>query len=143
MEKCTQLISGPRNISTALMYSFANRSDCSVADEPFYAHYLLHNLVEHPGKVETLASLPHTLEDIKSQFIFQTLSPKRPIYFIKNMAHHFEEIDDPTFMLNLDPLFLIRDPYQLIASFAQVIPNPTMLDIGLKLEWELFEYFAA
>ena len=33
------LISGPRNISTALMYSFAQRSDCQVWDEPFYANY--------------------------------------------------------------------------------------------------------
>ena len=31
------LISGPRNVSTALMYSFAQRSDTSVVDEPFYA----------------------------------------------------------------------------------------------------------
>ncbi|WP_414981630.1 hypothetical protein [Congregibacter sp.] len=29
--------SGPRNISTAMMRSFENRSDCAVIDEPFYA----------------------------------------------------------------------------------------------------------
>ena len=29
--------SGPRNLSTALMYSFAARGDCTVWDEPFYA----------------------------------------------------------------------------------------------------------
>ena len=34
------LWSGPRNISTALMYSFAQRSDTIVYDEPFYAYYL-------------------------------------------------------------------------------------------------------
>ena len=28
--------SGPRNVSTALMRSFENRSDCFVSDEPFY-----------------------------------------------------------------------------------------------------------
>ena len=32
--------SGPRNISTAMMRSFANRPDTSVIDEPFYAAYL-------------------------------------------------------------------------------------------------------
>ena len=32
--------SGPRNISTAMMYSFAAREDCDVVDEPFYAAYL-------------------------------------------------------------------------------------------------------
>ena len=34
------LWSGPRNISTALMYSFAQRDDTAVYDEPLYAHYL-------------------------------------------------------------------------------------------------------
>ena len=34
------LWSGPRNISTALMYSFAQRPQCKVFDEPLYAHYL-------------------------------------------------------------------------------------------------------
>ena len=33
--------SGPRNLSTALMRSFANRKDVTnVIDEPFYASYL-------------------------------------------------------------------------------------------------------
>ncbi|MGI8649730.1 MAG: sulfotransferase family protein, partial [Rubrobacter sp.] len=31
--------SGPRNVSTALMYSFRQRPDTSVVDEPFYGHY--------------------------------------------------------------------------------------------------------
>ena len=34
------LWSGPRNVSTALMYSFAQRSDTAVVDEPLYGHYL-------------------------------------------------------------------------------------------------------
>ena len=32
--------SGPRNVSTALMYSFAQRQDCVVWDEPYYAAWL-------------------------------------------------------------------------------------------------------
>jgi hypothetical protein len=30
--------SGPRNVSTALMYSFRQRSDTVVVDEPLYGH---------------------------------------------------------------------------------------------------------
>ncbi|CAM9614939.1 unnamed protein product, partial [Hapterophycus canaliculatus] len=30
----------PRSLSTALMYSFAQRPDCIVYDEPLYAHFL-------------------------------------------------------------------------------------------------------
>ena len=40
MSKVICLWASPRNISTALMYSFAQRSDVKVLDEPFYAHYL-------------------------------------------------------------------------------------------------------
>ena len=40
--KIISLWSGPRNVSTALMYSFAQRSDTQVIDEPLYAHYLQH-----------------------------------------------------------------------------------------------------
>jgi hypothetical protein len=49
------LISGPRNISTALMYSFAQRTDTRVVDEPFYALYLSESGAEHPGREDVLA----------------------------------------------------------------------------------------
>ena len=35
--------SGPRNISTAMMYAFGNRPDCEAWDEPFYAFSLVHH----------------------------------------------------------------------------------------------------
>ena len=50
--------SGPRNLSTALMRSFGNRSDCAVSDEPFYAAYLTLSGVDHPMREEVLASQP-------------------------------------------------------------------------------------
>ncbi|MGI9593943.1 MAG: hypothetical protein ACR2MH_05040, partial [Patiriisocius sp.] len=34
--KTINLISGPRNVSTALMYSFAQHKTVAVLDEPFY-----------------------------------------------------------------------------------------------------------
>ena len=50
--------SSPRNISTAFMYSFAQRPDTTVVDEPLYAHYLSKTDSEagHPGTDEVLAS---------------------------------------------------------------------------------------
>ena len=50
------LWSCPRNISTALMYSFRSRPDSIVFDEPLYAHYLNVSNVNHPGKEEVLES---------------------------------------------------------------------------------------
>ena len=39
------------------MYSFAQRSDTRVIDEPLYAHYLYKTNADHPGKEEVLASM--------------------------------------------------------------------------------------
>lgn len=41
--------SGPRNISTAMMRAFENRSDCTVSDEPLYAAFLQQTGLDHPA----------------------------------------------------------------------------------------------
>lgn len=131
------LISGPRNISTALMYSFAQRADTQVIDEPFYGYYLAATGVEHPGREEVLNSMYTDVSKILAEVIF---APQQaPVLFIKNMAHHLIQ-GDVSFILQLTNVFLIRDPKQLIASFAQVMPHPTMNDIGVKRQYELFNF---
>ena len=49
------LWSGPRNVSTALLYSFAQRADTRAVDEPLYAHYLRVSGADHPGRDAVLA----------------------------------------------------------------------------------------
>ena len=131
------LISGPRNISTALMYSFAQRSDTKVVDEPFYAHYLQYTGLEHPGRTETLESMSADPEQILHQI--DALAKRHKVVFLKNMAHHHLGLDW-NYLVDMKNVFLIRDPKQLIASFSQVIPEPTLLDIGLKEESELLGF---
>jgi hypothetical protein len=131
------LISGPRNISTALMYSFAQHSQIKVVDEPFYAHYLIHTGLDHPGREETIASMSANPDEIIDQI--HSLEKAHEVIFLKNMAHHHEGLDW-NYLNEMHNVFLIRDPKQLIASFAQVIPNPTIQDIGLKHEAELLDY---
>lgn len=130
------LISGPRNLSTALMYSFAQRTDTQVIDEPFYAHYLSVTGLNHPGKEEVLATMPSNPEVIVQQINDMT---DTPYVFLKGMAHHLIEMN-LHFLQSYKNLFLIRNPRQLIASFAEVIEQPTMQDIGLQMEWQLFEF---
>jgi hypothetical protein len=117
------------------MYSFAQRSDTEVVDEPFYACYLSITGVEHPGKEEVLSSQSSD-EKIVKQELFQ--KGAKPVLFIKNMAHHIEVLNDD-FLSQCINIFLIRDPKQLIASYAQVIDNPSMRDIGIEYEYELFQ----
>ena len=132
--KIINLISGPRNLSTALMYSFSRRPDTTVIDEPFYAHYLSTTGIDHPGRYETLKFMSSDIDEVLSD-IFS--NQKCEVLFLKNMAHHHQQMK-LDFLENMTNLFLVRNPHQLIASFAQVIENPTMQDIGLEKSWELF-----
>lgn len=117
------------------MYSFAQRSDTTVSDEPFYACYLSKTHADHPGKNEVLKAQSSDEEVVK-----QELFKKRgkPVLFIKNMAHHIEILNED-FLSQCINIFLIRDPKQIIASYAQVIENPVMRDIGIEHEYQLFE----
>ena len=138
MNKIIHLISGPRNISTALMYSFGNRPDMDIIDEPYYGYYLkTFTYIEHPGKEEVLQTM--ALEPSEIQTALDQHNLDNHSLFIKNMAHHMEGLDWDM-CANYYNLFLIRNPKQLIASFAQVIKEPTMQDIGLRLEFEILEY---
>lgn len=134
--KYLHLISGPRNISTALMYSFAQRSDTTVMDEPFYALYLSKTDVDHPGKEEVLAVQSSDEETVKSEIFRQH---NKSLYFIKNMAHHIEVMHNHDFLSKCINIFLIRNPKQIIASYAQVIEKPVMRDIGIEYEWKLYK----
>ncbi len=134
--KYLHLISGPRNISTALMYSFAQRSDTLVIDEPFYAVYFSKTNVDHPGKEDVLNAQSASEEKVKAEVFRQH---EKPVYFVKNMAHHIEVMTDHAFISQCINIFLIRNPKQIIASYAQVIEKPVMRDIGIEYEWKLFE----
>ena len=131
------LISGPRNISTALMYSFAQHPKVKVVDEPFYAYYLKHTGLDHPGRSEVMESLPSDPHQVLNKL--HQLQEQYEVVFIKNMAHHHMGLDW-SYLIPLKNIFLIRNPKQLIASFAQVIYEPTMQDIGLEIEADLFDY---
>ncbi len=137
MNKLIQLISGPRNISTAMMYSFAQRSDTKVIDEPFYAAYLHnHNHIKHPAQEEILASQSIDPKLVVEELLFGEINSE--YLFVKNMAHHCVGYD-LDYMLNHRSIFLIRHPALILKSFSKVIDKPTAEDIGIKREWELYE----
>jgi hypothetical protein len=131
------LISGTRNISTALMTSFAKRADTLVLDEPFYAYYLEKTGIDHPGREETLASLSADLKDVLKRI--EKSQEKSEHVFVKNMAHHLIDMD-LSLLLNYKNVFLIRDPKALIASYSKVIPKPSLDDIGIAHSTKLFEF---
>lgn len=138
-EKRLSLWSGPRNVSTALMYSFAQRPDTRVVDEPFYGYYLKVTDAPHPGKKEVMDSMELDFNKIVRQICQSDYG--KPVVFFKNMAHHLVEVE-LSFLDQLQNLFLIRDPREVLPSLINQIPQPTMRDVGLKKQWELFSHLS-
>ena len=131
------LISGPRNVSTALMYSFARRNDTAVVDEPLYAYYLSSQQVEHPGKADVLKAQLTDSETVIKQVLLGDFD--RSVLFVKNMAHHIVDID-LDFLSEMTNVFLVREPREMLTSFIKTIPNPTLKDTAYKRQFELFKY---
>lgn len=117
------------------MYAFAQRSDTTVLDEPFYAAYLHLSHADHPGKEDVLKSQSIAHQEVLAQIQSTRTSP---VLFIKNMAHHIELTGDK-YLADMSTIFLIRNPHQIITSYAQVIQQPGMRDIGIEYQYKLFE----
>lgn len=129
------LWSSPRNLSTAMMYSFGQRPDTRVFDEPLYAHYLKITGVEHPGREAILAS-----QENDGNLVVQNLilgQQDRPVAFFKQMTHHLIALKED-FLSKVANILFIREPGQIISSYARVRPSVTMQDIGIRKQWELF-----
>ena len=133
------LWSGPRNISTTLMYSFAQRDDTAVFDEPLYAHYLCNTNADeyHPGAEDVVSSQENDGQKVVEMMMGKQI---KSVVFFKNMTHHLLDLDR-TFMKDVVNVILTRDPKEMIPSFAKVIDNPTIRDIGYELHTELIQYF--
>ncbi|MCB0174928.1 MAG: sulfotransferase family protein [Anaerolineae bacterium] len=129
--------SGPRNISTALMYSFAQRADTRVVDEPLYGHYLSLSHADHPGREEVIAAMENDGERVVREVI---LGPcDRPVLFLKNMSHHLMELDW-AFLNQLTNVLLIRNPEEMLPSLAENLAQPILRDTGYKFQVELLDY---
>ena len=130
--------SGPRNISTALMYSFAQRTDTRVVDEPLYGHYLRVSGAEHPGADEIMSNMECDAERVIRKTI---LGPcDLSILFMKQMAHHLVEINTDFFNHTTNVL-LTRDPVDMLPSLVNQLETPTLRDTGYKKQAELLQAF--
>jgi len=118
------------------MYSFAQRSDTIVIDEPLYAHYLARSNADHPGREEVIRSMESDGEKVVNEIILGNY--EKEIVFMKQMTHHLIDIDE-SFLEKVTNVFLIRNPKQLISSLAQVLNKVEMKDTGIKRQAELYQ----
>ena len=118
------LWSGPRNCSTALMYSFAQRSDFEVVDEPLFAHFLAHSGADRPSRAEVLATMPTEREKI-----LPAMQRCEKHIFVKHMANHLEGWPEPLDFAAHKHVLLIRHPRKVLKSYQAHIETPTALDL--------------
>jgi hypothetical protein len=130
--------SGPRTISTALMRAWENRADTVVVDEPLYGFYLARSGVPHPGRDEIIASMPGGWREVLDGLAAVPLPPGKTVYYQKHMTHHLLPEVDRAALGGLRHAFLIRDPRQLLASYARVRAEPALADLGLAQQLEIF-----
>jgi hypothetical protein len=122
------------------MYSFAQRDDTRVVDEPLYAHYLAVSGADHPGRDEVLASQSRDAQEVIRRVV---LGPcDRPILFIKQMAHHLADIDLGFVHQTLNA-FLIRNPVEMLPSLMKQIPRPDLASTGLDWQANLHRQLVA
>lgn len=130
--------SGPRNLSTAMMYAFAARGDCAVVDEPFYAAYLAMTGLDHPMRDAILAAQPQDPGAVVAQ-ITGPVPGDFPHFYQKHMTQHMIPGIARDWMREVVNVFLIRHPARVIASYAAKRENPTLDDIGFRQQAELFD----
>lgn len=131
--------SGPRNLSTALMRSFGNRADCSVVDEPLYAAYLLETGLDHPGRDEVIASQSTVPAVVVEELTTGPVST--PLQYQKHMTQHVLPSVPRSPLAELTHAFLVRDPERVLTSYAKVREEPTLEDLGLPQQLELYETY--
>ncbi len=133
--------SGPRNLSTALMYAFAARPDCAVWDEPFYAAYLRETGIDHPMRDAIIAANEVDAERISAACAGAAPGDKT-LFYQKHMTLHMLPGFGRSFMRACENVFLIRHPARVVASYAKKREGPTLADIGFTQQAALFDEVA-
>ncbi len=130
--------SGPRNISTAMMYSFENRGDCCAIDEPFYAHYLEQSGVDHPGAQKVIDRYETDYHKI-AKALTGRFPEEAEIWYQKHMCHHITPGANLDWIQNVTNCFLIRDPREVLLSLSKITHEVSLWSTGLPQQVMLFE----
>ncbi|KAG4111540.1 hypothetical protein ERO13_D13G110400v2 [Gossypium hirsutum] len=120
--------SAPRSLSTSLMYSFSQRDDTEVLDEPLYGTFLRVTGVERPYREDVLSKMECDGNKVVDNIIY---GPGKNRYrYCKHIAK--QRVPGlPNDLLQKGKHFiLIQNPLNILSSFEKVVP-PSFLELGL------------
>ena len=130
--------SGPRNLSTAMMYAFGNRADFAIWDEPFYAAYLRQSGADHPMKAKIIATHEANADKVAARCT-GSIPGQKPHFYMKHMPHHMTADMPLDWTQDCTNIHLIRHPARVIASYQAKRATMTAADLGFKQQWDMFE----
>jgi hypothetical protein len=119
------------------MYSFAQRDDMQVVDEPLYGHYLRVSGADHPGRDEVMAKMNCAGDKVMFELLARAHQSDPKHLLLKHMAHHLVDIE-LGFLQQTKNVFLIRDPREMLPSLTVQLPQARLADTGLEQQWQLF-----
>ena len=128
--------SSPRNLSTAMMYSWRQRADTTVFDEPIYAHYLRVTGRRHPGDDDVLAAQDNDGDAVVRDLMLAPYAT--PIVFFKQMAKHLVQMDR-SFLPQFQNVLLTRSPHDMLTSLQVQLPDATIDDTGFPEMMEILD----
>ncbi|KAK1305176.1 Branched-chain-amino-acid aminotransferase-like protein 2 [Acorus calamus] len=121
--------SAPRSLSTSLMYSFAQRDDMEVLDEPLYANFLRVTGLDRPYREELLSKMDSDGNKVVKEVIY---GPGEKRYrYCKHIAKQRVPGLTTDLMKKGKHFILIRNPLHILPSFDKVVP-PSFLELGLS-----------
>ena len=130
--------SGPRNLSTAMMYAFGNRTDFSVMDEPFYAPFLAYSGQVHPMQTDILAQHETDPTRVERACLGSNTGGASHVY-MKHMPHHMLPDFPLDWAKSCVNVHLIRHPARVIASYSAKRETVSFEDIGFAQQAKIYE----
>nr|XP_028957298.1 branched-chain-amino-acid aminotransferase-like protein 2 isoform X2 [Malus domestica] len=118
----------PRSLSTTLMYSFAQRDDMEVLDEPLYATFLQVTGFDRPYREKVLSKMESDGNKVVKDIIY---GPGRKKYRLcKHIAKQRVPGLPNDLMKKGKHFILIRNPLDILPSFDKVVP-PSLVELSL------------
>ncbi len=131
------LWSGPRDVATGLLYSFSQREDTAVTDEPLFGYYLGFSGIDIPFRKEVLEKMeidPHKIIDM-----LVNCDLNKDVLFVKNKSDQAVGLQWD-FMTHFDNVFLISHPARMILANDIEKEEQLLLDTCYEVQYHQVLY---
>jgi hypothetical protein len=85
--------------------------------------------------------MPSGWHEVLNGLTTAALPAGKSVYYGKHMTHHLLPEVDRAALAPLRHAYLIRDPAELLASYAKVRSEPTLADLGIVQQAEIFDAY--